>query len=252
LELSSTADDITLRPGNVDTVTVSQALITSTADLLITRAAPRIHLEETGAAVNNTRWDILLDAEQLQFRVLSDDELTHTDWLTVDRTLNVIDTVAFIATTFDVTGNITVSGTVDGRDVLADGTAQDSHIADTDIHYSDAPNDANNYVRFQNTWVVAPTYAFGEYVSGWDASAGTFPAATNQGDWFNVTVAGTVSSEPFVIGDTLIALVDSPSTTIFAANWSKVPHIGIDDHTLRRRNNTFYRRINQHTVDSRR
>jgi len=37
----------------------------------------------------------------------------------------------------DVTGNIGVSGTVDGRDVAADGTAQDSHIADTSIHHGD-------------------------------------------------------------------------------------------------------------------
>lgn len=35
-----------------------------------------------------------------------------------------------------VTGNITVTGTVDGRDVAADGTAQDSHIADATIHFA--------------------------------------------------------------------------------------------------------------------
>lgn len=31
-------------------------------------------------------------------------------------------------------GNMTVTGTVDGRDVSVDGTVQDNHIADTDIH----------------------------------------------------------------------------------------------------------------------
>jgi len=36
-----------------------------------------------------------------------------------------------------VTGNIAVSGTVDGRDVGADGTAQDSHIANATIHHGD-------------------------------------------------------------------------------------------------------------------
>lgn len=34
----------------------------------------------------------------------------------------------------DVVGNIAVSGTVDGRDVAADGSTQDSHIADASIH----------------------------------------------------------------------------------------------------------------------
>jgi hypothetical protein len=36
-----------------------------------------------------------------------------------------------------VTGTIVVSGTVDGRDVSVDGTAQDSHIANTSIHHGD-------------------------------------------------------------------------------------------------------------------
>lgn len=36
-----------------------------------------------------------------------------------------------------VTGSILVSGTVDGRNVDADGTAQDSHLANTTIHHGD-------------------------------------------------------------------------------------------------------------------
>ena len=121
----------------------------------------------------------------------------------------------------------------------------------TDTHYSDAPNDANNYVRYQNTWVVAPTYAFGEYISGWDASAGTFPAATNQGDWFNVTVAGTVDSQPFIIGDTLIALIDSPSTTVYAANWTLVPNVGVYDHTgLTNIGTNTHAQIDTHIADT--
>lgn len=39
---------------------------------------------------------------------------------------------------FDVTGNIAVSGTVDSRDVAADGTAQDTHIADATLHFTQA------------------------------------------------------------------------------------------------------------------
>jgi len=99
-----------------------------------------------------------------------------------------------------------------------------------DEHFADAPNDSNNYVRYQNTWVVAPTYAFGEYSGEFDAnSPGTFPVTSNQGDWFNCTVAGTIDSEVFAVGDLLIALVDSPSTTVFAANWSKIANVEIND-----------------------
>lgn len=77
-----------------------------------------------------------------------------------------------------------------------------------------------------------PVITFGEYVGTFDASSGSFPVATNQGDWFNVTVAGTVDSQSFVIGDILVALIDAPSTTTFAGNWSIVPNISVDDHTL--------------------
>lgn len=41
-------------------------------------------------------------------------------------------------TTLDLTGNITLSGTVDGRDIATDGSTQDSHIADSTIHYTQA------------------------------------------------------------------------------------------------------------------
>jgi len=73
---------------------------------------------------------------------------------------------------------------------------------------------------------------FGAYQGEFDASIGTFPVTLNMGDWFNCTVAGTVDGQAFIIGDLLIALVDTPSTTVFAANWTIVPNISVTDHTL--------------------
>jgi len=49
-----------------------------------------------------------------------------------------VDTLTLTQTALTLTGNIILSGTVDGRDVLADGTAQDSHIADATIHFTEA------------------------------------------------------------------------------------------------------------------
>jgi hypothetical protein len=43
-----------------------------------------------------------------------------------------------------VTGNVTVTGTVDGRDVATDGTTQDSHIAQADIHFTEVSIDHGN------------------------------------------------------------------------------------------------------------
>jgi hypothetical protein len=41
----------------------------------------------------------------------------------------------------DVTNNISVGGTVDGRDVAADGTAQDNHISSTSVHWQQPGTD---------------------------------------------------------------------------------------------------------------
>lgn len=60
-------------------------------------------------------------------------------------------------------------------------------------------------------------------VGGHDASGGAYPTTGRQGgtiqagDLWKVTVAGTLSGSALQVGDTLIALVDSPGNT--AANW---------------------------------
>lgn len=58
----------------------------------------------------------------------------------------------------------------------------------------------------------------------WDASAGSFPSSSVQaGDRWDVSVPGTVDGQVFVIGDQLLALINTPSTSTFAANWAHVP-----------------------------
>lgn len=59
------------------------------------------------------------------------------------------------------------------------------------------------------------------YNGDWDASSGSFPASADKGGFYYVSVAGTVDSVSFAVGDNLVAIVDSASTTVYAANWSK-------------------------------
>ena len=63
------------------------------------------------------------------------------------------------------------------------------------------------------------------FQGAWDASAGSFPGsgAATKGQSWRVTVAGTVDSVAFAVGDLIIALVNSASTSTYAANWIKVP-----------------------------
>ena len=56
----------------------------------------------------------------------------------------------------------------------------------------------------------------------WDASSGSFPAGASQGNLYRVGTSGTVDSITFSVGDFIIALVNSPSTTTFAANWGSL------------------------------
>ena len=54
---------------------------------------------------------------------------------------------------------------------------------------------------------------------GWDASSGSFPSGSSAGDTYLVTDAGTVNGVTFAVNDSLVALVDAASTSVFAANW---------------------------------
>jgi hypothetical protein len=74
-------------------------------------------------------------------------------------------------------------------------------------------------------YVDSVTGGLGNLEGAWDASLGSFPvgstpvAGTKKGDYWYVSVAGTVNSVAFNVGDVLIALVDAASTTTYAANW---------------------------------
>ena len=112
-----------------------------------------------------------------------------------------------------MTGNITMSGsqTVDGRDLSADGTKIDfisvTQAVNLDEMEADLAALANGMV----------------YKGDWAANSGSFPGSgVAQTGWFYyVTVAGTVNSVSFNVGDNIVAITDNASSTTFAGNWSK-------------------------------
>ena len=93
----------------------------------------------------------------------SNGDIANTRDLSVGRNLTVqaafsAGTTGFIGSTLTVTNDIVVGGTVDGVDISAFNTSYLSHVADTNIHYADAPNDGSQYARRNNAWVeVAAT-----------------------------------------------------------------------------------------------
>jgi hypothetical protein len=61
------------------------------------------------------------------------------------------------------------------------------------------------------------------YKGDWAANAGTFPGSGSaQTGWFYyVSVAGTVNSVTFNVGDNIVATTNNASTSTYASNWSK-------------------------------
>ena len=78
------------------------------------------------------------------------------------------------------------------------------------------------------TYVDAQIGALGNLEGSWDASVGTFPVGsapvvgTKKGDYWYVSVAGTVNGIAFNVGDMLIATVNNASTTTYASNWTSL------------------------------
>lgn len=102
------------------------------------------------------------------------------------------------ASGISVSGNVTVTGTVDGRDIATDGATLDN--IETEVAAL-----ANGMV----------------YKGDWDASAGSFPSGAQTGWFYYVSVAGTVDSVAFHVGDNIVATTDNASTSVYANNWSK-------------------------------
>lgn len=71
----------------------------SSREVLISSADPYLRQVETDAAADNRVWEILPVGEQLRGRVGNDAVGAFTNWLEVDRTLNVVDSVNLLATT---------------------------------------------------------------------------------------------------------------------------------------------------------
>ena len=108
-----------------------------TATILLDGTDPRFSFNETDAGADNRYWDMLPTAEQWRMRVVNDAQNIFINWLTVDRTGTTVDLVDLRATTvratgaLDVTGAITVGGTVDGINIAVDvaaNTAKDTNV----------------------------------------------------------------------------------------------------------------------------
>ena len=129
----------------------------------------------------------------------------------VTDTANVTSAGALMRTGGAMTGAITTNSTFDGRDVSVDGSKLDNITVTQAVNLDTMEQEL---AALQNGMV---------YHGDWDASAGSFPGGGSaQVGWFYfVSVAGTVDSVAFAVGDNIVALTDNASTGTFSGNWSK-------------------------------
>ena len=107
-----------------------------------------------------------------------------------------------VATGFgiDGSGNVTPVGTVDGRDVAADGTAQDTHIADATIHFTEASIDHTAITNVgTNTHAQIDTH-IADATIHWADSASADPQARTNAGWVDsvqvVNAAAAAQAQP--------------------------------------------------------
>lgn len=119
--------------------------------------------------------------------------------------------------------------TVANNKVLGNVSGSTANVAEIDIITSTTlVGSANTNIPSTaaiKAYVDSVTGGLGNLEGAWDASLGSFPvgsspvAGTKKGDYWYVSVAGTVNSVAFNVGDVLVALVDAASTTTYSGNW---------------------------------
>ena len=75
------------------------------AAILLSSAQPQVDWNETDGAANNRRWRIEVNGEQQLFRTVNDANSAAVTWMAIDRTLNVVDSIALTSTALTWNGN---------------------------------------------------------------------------------------------------------------------------------------------------
>lgn len=106
--------------------------------------------------------------------------------------------------------------------ILGNTTGASANVAEVAVITDLASASSTSLATSQaiKTYIDNAVGGLGNLEGGWDVSVGTFPvgssptAGTKKGDYWYVTVAGTVDGETFNIGDVIIANKDAASTTL--------------------------------------
>lgn len=105
--------------------------------------------------------------------------------------------------------------------ILGNTTGSSANVAEVTV-ITDLATASSTTLATSNAvkaYVDATLGSLGNLEGGWNASSGSFPvgvtpnSGTKKGDYWYVTVAGTIAGVSFNVGDVIIAKVDSASTS---------------------------------------
>jgi hypothetical protein len=99
-------------------------------DVTITSTTPQLILIETGVTADNTRWDLLADAEGFRLRTRNDANSAGANIMAVERTGTTVDSIAFASTALTWNGNTLFTSANDGTGSGLDAdTVDGSHAS---------------------------------------------------------------------------------------------------------------------------
>lgn len=138
------------------------------AAVFVSSAQPQTDYNETDAAANNRRWRWEAQGEQFLGRTVNDANSAAVTWIAVDRTLNVVDTIALTSTALTWNGNPLLStATAFANPTASVGLAAVNGAATTAMRSDAAP---------ALSQAIAPTWSAAHIFS----LAGTHAAPTVQ------------------------------------------------------------------------
>lgn len=113
-----------------------------------------------------------------------------------------------------------------GLRVLGNMTGANADVAEVTVITDLSTASSTTLATSQSikSYIDSNVGSLGNLEGGWSAAGGTFPvgsspvSGTKKGDYWFVTVAGTVGGVSFNVGDVIVAKVDNASTTL-ASDW---------------------------------
>lgn len=178
------------------------------ANVLISSAGPTFRLNETDAAVDNRLWDVFVNTEQLSWRVVDDAISSGVSYLTVNRTANVVDSIALAATSITLNGVASSDfARLSQSNTFTGSTQQITNTGGARLVLRDPDATADEQCFF----AISQTDTFNLFASE-DANC---TSTTNATSFFQVTRTGTtVDDVRFPNGTVRVSTAASPAAVI--------------------------------------